>query len=133
VEKRPKDILRKKSTRGFFGFESSFQYCFWNVLSTSGMSQICKIRNICRLPSPFSRNTLIPCSDKSSLSLKTSFWKKNYPTNSKIEFIGQFFFQNNVFKHKEYFSEHAIRVFLEKSLKTFRHLLFYRFETNQMC
>jgi hypothetical protein len=80
------------------------------------MSQNCKIRNVWRLPSPFSRNTLIPCSEKSFLSLKSLFWKKSYPTNSKIEFIGQFFFQNNVFKLKEDFSEHVIRVFLEKGL-----------------
>jgi hypothetical protein len=33
---------------------------------------------------PFSWNTLIPFSEKSSLSLKTTFWKKVYPTNSKI-------------------------------------------------
>jgi hypothetical protein len=29
-------------------------------------------------------NTLISCSEKSSWRLKTTFWKKNYPTNSKI-------------------------------------------------
>jgi hypothetical protein len=32
----------------------------------------------------FSRNTLIPYSEISSWSLKTSFWKKIYPKNSKI-------------------------------------------------
>jgi hypothetical protein len=31
--------------------------------STSGLSEICKIRKVWKLPSPFSRNTLIPCSE----------------------------------------------------------------------
>jgi hypothetical protein len=90
-----------------------------------------------KLPSPFSRNTLIPCSEKTSWSLKTSFGKKNCPTNTKtvmnifqakrfpwsltlkkffiifFEFIGQFCFPNDVFKLQEVFSEQGIRVFLE--------------------
>jgi hypothetical protein len=57
--------------------------CFWNVFSTSGLSQIGKIRNVWKLPSPFSWNTLISCSEKSSWSLKTSFSKKNCQINSK--------------------------------------------------
>jgi hypothetical protein len=73
--------FRNQSTRGSFGFESCFQNCFWNVFSTSGLSQICKKRNVWKLSSPFSRNTLIPCSEKPSWSLKTLFWKKSYPTN----------------------------------------------------
>jgi hypothetical protein len=81
--KRPEGILRNQSTRGFFGFESSFPKSFWNVFSTSGLSQICKIRNAWKLPSPFSMNTQITCSEKTSWSLKTLFWKKNCPTNSK--------------------------------------------------
>jgi hypothetical protein len=64
--KRHKGMLRNQSTRGFFGFESSFQNCFWYVFSTSGLSQICKIRNVWKLTSPISRNTLIPCSEKCS-------------------------------------------------------------------
>jgi hypothetical protein len=44
--KRPQGILRNQSRRGFSGFESSFQNCFWNVFSTSGSSQFCKIRNV---------------------------------------------------------------------------------------
>jgi hypothetical protein len=72
---RPQGILRNQSKRGFFGFESSFLNCFWNGFSTSGLSQICKIRNVCKLPRPFPRNTLFPYSEKSS------FWKKSYPTN----------------------------------------------------
>jgi hypothetical protein len=56
--KRPQGILRKQSTSDFFGFESSFQNCFWNLFITSGLSQIWKIRNIWKLPSPFSMNTL---------------------------------------------------------------------------
>jgi hypothetical protein len=81
--KRPQGILQNQSTRGFFGCESGFQNCFWNLFSTSGLSQIWKIINVRKLPSPFSRNTLIPCAEKSSWSLKTSFWKKNCPVNSK--------------------------------------------------
>jgi hypothetical protein len=65
-----------QSIRGFFGLvEFSFQNCFWNLLSTSDSSQICKIRNAGKLPSPFSRNTLIPSSKKISWRLKTSIWK----------------------------------------------------------
>jgi hypothetical protein len=82
--KRTQGILRNQSTRGFFGFEFNFQNCFWNVFNTSGLSQSCKIRNIWNLSSPFSRNTLIPFSEKSSWSLKTSFWKESYTLNSNI-------------------------------------------------
>jgi hypothetical protein len=75
---RPQGISQKnQSIRGLLGVESSFQNCFWNLFSTSGLSEICKIRNVWKLPSPFTRNTLIPCFEKSSCSLKTSFWKKN--------------------------------------------------------
>jgi hypothetical protein len=70
--KRPQGFFfyKNQSINGFFSFEYSFQNCFWNVFSTSGLSQICKIRNAWKLPSPFSRNTLITCSEKSSWSLK---------------------------------------------------------------
>jgi hypothetical protein len=34
--------LTKSHTRGFFGVDSDFQNCFWNVFITSGFSQICK-------------------------------------------------------------------------------------------
>jgi hypothetical protein len=44
-----------------------------------------------------------------------------------FEFVGQFFFQNDVFKLQEDLSERGIRVFLEKAS---RHILFYRYETN---
>jgi hypothetical protein len=47
------------------------------------LSEICKRRNVWKLPSPFSMNTLIPCSEKTSWRLKTWFWKKNCPINSK--------------------------------------------------
>jgi hypothetical protein len=50
--KRPQSILRNQSTLGFFGFENSFQNCFWNVFSIAGLSQICKIRNAWKLPVP---------------------------------------------------------------------------------
>jgi hypothetical protein len=108
--KRPQCILRNQSTCGFFDFESSFQNWFWNVFSTSGLSQICKIRNVWMLPSPFSRNTLIPCSKTTSWSIKTSFGRKIIQRNGNFsgvilqkkfcmpvfEFIGQIFFQNDV-------------------------------------
>jgi hypothetical protein len=41
-------------------------------------------------------------------------WKKFFMT--VFEFIGQYFFQNDVFKLQEVFSEYGIRVFLEKVL-----------------
>jgi hypothetical protein len=63
--KSPKGFLRNQSIRGFFGFKSGFQNCFWNLFSTSGFSQICKIRNAWKLPSPFST---IPGFEKSNWS-----------------------------------------------------------------
>jgi hypothetical protein len=56
-----KETTRYFTKSKFFGFKSSFHNCFWN-----GLSEICKIRNVWKLPSPFSRNTLIPCSEKTS-------------------------------------------------------------------
>jgi hypothetical protein len=47
-----------------------------------------------------------------------------------IEFIGQLFFQNDIYKLQKVFSEHEITVFLEKGLRASRNFLFYRFETN---
>jgi hypothetical protein len=59
-------------------------------------------------------------------------WKKVFMT--VFESIGQFFFQNNVFKLQEVISEHGIRVFFEGTkMKVSRHFLFYRFQTNQRC
>jgi hypothetical protein len=55
------------------------QNCFWNLFSTSGLSQIFKIRKNWKFPSPFKEHS----DSKSSWSLKTSFCKKNYPINSK--------------------------------------------------
>jgi hypothetical protein len=49
-ESEPQGILRNQSIRGFFGFKSSFQNCFWNVFSTSGFSQTCKKRNVWKFP-----------------------------------------------------------------------------------
>jgi hypothetical protein len=75
---------RSQGILGFFGFEEfNFQKCFWNLFSTSGWSEICKISNNWKLPSPILRNTLISNSEKTSWSLKTIFWKKNCPINSK--------------------------------------------------
>jgi hypothetical protein len=82
------------------------------------------------LPRPFSRNTLIPSSEKTSWSLETSFWKKNRSINSKMvnfrgffmtifEFIGKFYYPNDVFKLQEVFSELEIRVFLENGFGSF--------------
>jgi hypothetical protein len=44
--KTPQGILQNPTIRGFFGFESSFQNCFWNLWFAP---LVC--------PSPFSRNT----------------------------------------------------------------------------
>jgi hypothetical protein len=82
--KRPQGILQNQSIRGFFSFDFTFQNFFLNILSISVLSQIWKIRNFWKPSSPFSINTLIPsCSEKTSWILKTSFWKKNCPINSK--------------------------------------------------
>jgi hypothetical protein len=40
LRKRQQGILLNHSTRGFFSFDSSFQNWFWNLSSTSGLSQI---------------------------------------------------------------------------------------------
>jgi hypothetical protein len=45
LEKDNKESSGNQSMRGFFGFDSCFQNCFWNLLITSGLSQICKITN----------------------------------------------------------------------------------------
>jgi hypothetical protein len=44
TERHNKVFSENRSIRGLFGFESSFQNCFWNIFSSSGSSQICKIR-----------------------------------------------------------------------------------------
>jgi hypothetical protein len=50
--KRYKNISPKiQSIRGFFNNKCSFQNWFWNLSSTSGLSQIWKIRNSWKLPS----------------------------------------------------------------------------------
>jgi hypothetical protein len=36
--------------RDFFGNKGSFQNCFWNLSSASGLSQVWKIRNTWKLP-----------------------------------------------------------------------------------
>jgi hypothetical protein len=85
-----------KTTRGFFVFESSFRNCFWNNFSISGLSHFCIIRNVWKLPSPFSRNIQISSSEKTSWSLK---------------------------KSSEVFSELEIRIFLENGLGSFQTFL----------
>jgi hypothetical protein len=60
-----------QSIRDFFGSESCFQNCFWNLYSFSGLSQICKIRNAWKLTSLISWNTLISSSKRNSWSLIT--------------------------------------------------------------
>jgi hypothetical protein len=88
LEKRPQGILRNYNTHGFFCFEFSFQNCFWNVFSSSGLSQICKIRNVWEPPSPFSRNTLISCSEKSSWNMMLEEKLSNKLKNSHDNFCG---------------------------------------------
>jgi hypothetical protein len=41
-------------------------------------------------------------------------------------FVGKFFFQNDVFKRQEDFSEHPISVFLENGLGSFQKFLILR-------
>jgi hypothetical protein len=58
-------------------------------------------------------------------------WKKFFM--AIFEFIGQCYFQNDVFKIQEVFSELGIRLFLENGLGVCRDFLFNRFKTNQRC
>jgi hypothetical protein len=47
LERDNKVFSENQSIRGLFGFETnSFQNCIWNLLSTSGLSQICTIRHM---------------------------------------------------------------------------------------
>jgi hypothetical protein len=48
-------------------------------------------------------------------------WKKFFM--AVFEIIGQFFFQNDVFKLQKVFSEHEIRVFIENGLGSFQTFL----------
>jgi hypothetical protein len=60
--------------RCLLGFEFSFQNCFWNLFSASGMSESYKIRNFWKLPSPFSRNKLFLEFKNIILEEKLSNW-----------------------------------------------------------
>jgi hypothetical protein len=61
---RDNKVFSKNQSILLFSFDSSFQNCFWNLFSFFGLSQICKIRNALKLPSSFSRNTLILIPEK---------------------------------------------------------------------
>jgi hypothetical protein len=83
--KRPQGILRNQSKRIVslvLTFESSFQNCFWNVFSTSDLSQICKIRNVRKLPVP-SQGILLSRALKMFLKFKNIILEED-STNSKI-------------------------------------------------
>jgi CMP-N-acetylneuraminic acid synthetase len=82
-ERGNKLFSKNQGVRSFFGVYSSFQNCFWNLLSTSSLSQNFKIRNVWKLLSPFSRNTVIWSSTKSSWSLKKHFLEENRSKNFK--------------------------------------------------
>jgi hypothetical protein len=75
-ERDHKVFYENQSINGLFGCKSSFQNCFWNLLNTSGLSQICKIKNVWKLPIPFSRNTLIPNFEKFFFEFKNIILKK---------------------------------------------------------
>jgi hypothetical protein len=66
-------------TQSFFGFELGFQDYFGNPFSFSDLSQIYKIRNSCKFPSLFWKNTLIPSSFFNFLELLFKL-----PINSKL-------------------------------------------------
>jgi hypothetical protein len=117
------------STDGFFGFKCSFENCLWNLFITFGLSQICKIKNVWKLSSPF--------------LMKTSFWKKNCPINSKTV-IKKFFYLRLPCKSlifttvlgyscKKIFESMGSEYSLRRDLEVSRHFLLYRFEINQMC
>jgi hypothetical protein len=48
-------------------------------------------------------------------------WKKFFI--NVFEIIGEFFFENDVFKFQDVFSEHGITVFLDKGLGSFQKFL----------
>jgi hypothetical protein len=148
--KRQQVIFRKPKYPWFLWFEVySIPNCFWNLFITSGLFQIGIVGNGRKLPSPLTRNILIPCSEKISWSLKTSFCKKkcpiisiiskllSYPWDSKIykeaifEFIWHFFFQNDVFNSKKSFQSLGSEYSLKTDLEVTWHFLSYRFEKNQ--
>jgi hypothetical protein len=81
-ERDHKVFYENQSICGFFGFKSSFQNCFWNIFSTSGLSQICKIRNVWKLPSPFSKNSVISSSEK-TLKFKNIILEEKLSNNLK--------------------------------------------------
>jgi hypothetical protein len=89
-------------------------------------------------------NTPIVSSEKSSWSLKTSFWKQNCPTNSKMIMVFMVFgllawisknhkeifhdrfwiyWKNDVFKLQKFFSELEIRLFLENGFGSYQKFL----------
>jgi hypothetical protein len=70
-----KYVPKTHGLRGLFDLEFSFQNGFCELFNTSGFSQICKIKNVWNLTSPFTSNTRIPSSKNTSWSLKTTFWK----------------------------------------------------------
>jgi hypothetical protein len=76
LERDHKVFYENQSIRGFFGIQFSFQNCFWNLFSNSGLSEICKIRNVWQLSNYFSRNTLITSSEKTSGVEKRHFGRK---------------------------------------------------------
>jgi hypothetical protein len=62
------------------------------------------------------------------------FWDflLGYP-KTVFEFIGQFFFKNDIFKLQKVFQSMESEYFLGSDFEASRNFLFYIFETNQMC
>jgi hypothetical protein len=65
-----KIFYEHQSICGFFGLKSSFQNCIWVHFCTSGLSQICKIKNVWKLPSPVLKEYSDPMLCKDILEIK---------------------------------------------------------------
>jgi hypothetical protein len=140
--KRQQGIFWEPKYRWFlFGFESSsFQNCFWNLFSSSGLSQICKIRNAWKFASSQARSwSLKPSRINSKMIIFQTQVSKNMKFRdlqgflmTVFEFIGQFFFRNDGFTLQEDFKSLGSEYSLRTDLEVFRHFLFYRLETPQI-
>jgi hypothetical protein len=107
---------------------------------TSGLPQICKIRNARILSGAFSRNTLIPCSEKTcpckSLSLLVlGYLRRKFQThwylNMQETFQDYFCIYLTILHSKRFMNSFQSSEYsLQTDSKVCRHFLFYRFDIN---
>jgi hypothetical protein len=85
--KENKVLSANQSMCGFFRFECCFENGFWNFFIFSSLSQIYKIRNAWKLPSPFLRNSLLSSSEK-------TFWNftvENFEEKECVAYLQEVF------------------------------------------